>query len=202
MTRLLPLAALLLGSPAYGALPASVLLLGDSHTVGSYGQELEKLLEGAGARVKTYAVCGASARWWAATPHPPQPCSGYALHPARGGRYSSAPPALAELSADRPALIVVGLGSNQDGRTLDDFVAAAKALLAALPAESKVLWVGPPPMPARLSYISQVYAAFPAVGIAPLDSRKWLSSSEATSDHFNGAPGRAWAAHVFAELSK
>ncbi|MBI5201697.1 MAG: hypothetical protein HY925_08945, partial [Elusimicrobia bacterium] len=94
------------------------------------------------------------------------------------------------------------LGSNPDGRTVDDFVAAVRTLLAALPKGSRVVWVGPPPMPARLAYLNQIYAAFPAAGIVPLDSRKWLSPSEAVDDHFNGAPGRAWAARVFAELAK
>lgn len=41
-----------------------VLILGDSHTVGPFGQKLDELLRQEGARVATYASCGSTAKWW------------------------------------------------------------------------------------------------------------------------------------------
>lgn len=43
---------------------STILILGDSHTVGPFGQKLDELLRLKGARVATYASCGSTAIWW------------------------------------------------------------------------------------------------------------------------------------------
>ncbi|MFL5785474.1 MAG: hypothetical protein ACJ76H_12725 [Bacteriovoracaceae bacterium] len=45
-------------------LTATILFIGDSHSVGPFGQKLDELLRNDGARVATYASCGSIARWW------------------------------------------------------------------------------------------------------------------------------------------
>lgn len=45
-------------------LAATILVVGDSHTVGPFGQKLDELLRNEGAKVATYASCGSIARWW------------------------------------------------------------------------------------------------------------------------------------------
>lgn len=45
-------------------LASTILVIGDSHTVGPFGQKLDALLRAEGGRVATYASCGSIARWW------------------------------------------------------------------------------------------------------------------------------------------
>lgn len=45
-------------------LASTILIVGDSHTAGPFGQKLDELLREKGARVATYASCGSIARWW------------------------------------------------------------------------------------------------------------------------------------------
>src|SRR5512134_1173178 len=46
------------------AATGSILLIGDSHTHGMFGQELERLLESAGAQVQREAVVGSAVKDW------------------------------------------------------------------------------------------------------------------------------------------
>ena len=45
-------------------LASTILIVGDSHTVGPFGQKLDEVLRSEGVKVATYASCGSIAKWW------------------------------------------------------------------------------------------------------------------------------------------
>lgn len=141
--------------PGQGASPVNigpgtkVLEIGDSHTVGVFGDELDSKLRGTGAQVATYASAGASADWFVkGTPTK----YGYSERHADGSKsttpygQSHATPKLEQLIAkEKPQVIVVNLGANFRGSG----PAGIKQQVSSLGEIAKkhnipIVWVGPP----------------------------------------------------------
>ena len=105
------------------AAPVSILFVGDSHSVGPFGQTLDKLLRTIPeAEVASYASCGSIAKWWytgTATP------CGYFFHPENSGieQGTKGPtPIFSTLfSNQKPHLTIVELGANYAGMPSDEF---------------------------------------------------------------------------------
>ena len=204
MTRSLLLAALL-AVPA-AAEPPRILFIGDSHSVGPFGQELDRLLRETGASVLTRAVCASAPRSWVAgTRHH----CGFFYRDAdgatrRGTKEASTPPLAGLLSQHNAAWTVVQLGGNLHGGA-PATVKAQVGDLARRVAEagSKCLWVGPPNRRDNGGGFDAWYAAIKE-GADPycvfLDSRPVTPYPPMGGDgiHYGGPAGtataKAWAA--------
>ncbi|MBI5209011.1 MAG: hypothetical protein HY927_03465 [Elusimicrobia bacterium] len=183
---------------------ARILLIGDSHAAGPFGTTLDALLRDRfGPGMATYAVCGASLRWWQASKRPKLGIChfikpfGSAAKPGNGAAPADLP-AIGDLLALRPTAVIVALGSNPDGTSMDDTITAGAELLARLPPESACTWVGPPPMPSILQRVDLFYQVFPEIlrrggrTCLLIDSRDYLKPEQSSHDHFYGKPAKEW----------
>ena len=187
-----------------------VLEIGDSHTVGTFGQDLDAKLRGTGAQVSTYASAGANPSDFVnGTGHK----YGYWEKHADGSEKkvgygtNAAPPNLETLIArEKPQVILVNLGANFRGGNpkaeVDKIGQIAKK--HGIP----LVWVGPPKTaqdnnnPGSLQAFDQKMAE----AVAPYG--KYIASSGFTAKyaggdgiHYGGSEGtniaRQWANGVF-----
>jgi len=157
----------------------NVLLLGDSHTLGFYGQALAQLFKGMGADVTVVANAGAAAVDYLA-----------------GGKHAAqVPTRLSDpLGFD---IAVITLGTNDaaasdnapPGTSADRF----KTLAEALPS-SNVWYVGPPVSSARAGAI--LNEALKRFGFRTIDARP-STAAFATADAIGPQGSEAWAQAVF-----
>lgn len=185
MGRVLALLLLTAVLAAPAAAAETILVVGDSHTAGSFGQTLDDALRGApGNRVATYGVCSASPQsYFSETPHPcghlfrdfskkaPAKWLGsrvyrQTLPDGKGGTREVEmvkTPELAQLLADHaPTVTIVALGSNVP-ITADSI---RKTLALIHKSRSACVWIGPPDMRRPSSgKIDAVYATLAENGI-------------------------------------
>lgn len=182
----------------------NVLLIGDSHTVGSYGSELERLLKARGDTVTRIAHVGASAGDYLT------------------GKYASEYATLRNKPFD---VVVIALGTNDAAAS--DHIAPSKtaerikALADGL--TSRATWyVGPPSFSSNAARTynpafagppgsgkdlntraAKVFdAVAPAFGDRAIDSRpSTLAFVKQTDIHFGPQGGAAWAKAVFDRIS-
>lgn len=179
-----------------------VLILGDSHTWGSYGKNLEKLFEDAGSTVTRVAIVGAAA-----------------FHYNNGTQNSVSRSRVGEFKdaiKDSYDLAVVSLGTNDVGiRGTKNTVEDLKTLLGTIKA-TNIVWVGPPassdyasrnynPAYAKKDLntrVSELYAAAESeIGVPIIDPREATKPYVQKTDiHFGKKGGAAWAQYVFDQL--
>lgn len=215
-------------APAAGPAPAStsgaspvrigpgtrVLEIGDSHSVGTFGKELDAKLRGTGAQVSTYASAGASAStfvkgtptkygYWEKRADGSQSSTGY-------GKSRATPKLEGLIGREKPHVIIVNLGANFRGSNpksqVDQIGQIAKKH------NIPIVWVGPPKTrkdnsnPASIQQFDQKMAA----AVAPYGT--YVPSSPHTSRysggdglHYNGAQGnqiaKQWASGVFKAIT-
>lgn len=190
---------------------SKVLMIGDSHSVGTFGTELDKQLRSAGAQVQTYAASGSSANSWL---NGGTTRSGFV---ARGSVSEQPPwnqphniPKLADLIAQhKPDVVIVNLGAN----FRSDPSQARRLAEVCKRAGTRVIWVGPPKTRedssdggARLRQFDEsMKQALSGVG-------EYISSAEFTPQyaggdglHYNGAEGNriatSWAGGIAKALT-
>lgn len=191
-----------------------VLEIGDSHTVGTFGQELDAKLRSTGAQVSTYASAGANPSDFVnGTGHK----YGYWEKHADGSEKkvgygtNAAPPNLEQLIArEKPQVILVNLGANFRGGNpkaeVDKIGKIAKKHNIPL------VWVGPPKTREDSSNPSSIQAFDRAMAEAVAPYGKYIPSSNLTPKysggdgiHYGGAEGnsiaRNWANGVFQQLT-
>ena len=102
---------------------ATVLFVGDSHSVGPFGWTLDQNLRSGGHQVATYASCGSIPKWWSTGQK--TPC-GFFSRDLKGTKIqlSQAPtPIMDELLADiKPDVVVMEFGGNYLNTPSDEFV--------------------------------------------------------------------------------
>ena len=205
----------------------AILQIGDSHSVLTYGVELNRLLRSVpGATVTAYASSGSSPASWLAgyvartTAVPPflaiRPDGSQDLVPA--GKSRPTPNLGALVGTLGPDLVVVSLGANQRWQTpaqiahdVASFCQVATKPTGGSGRKARVIWVGPPP--ARADVMEHAtYEAFQAqlaASVAPYGrfvASEPLVPRYAGTDglHYTGPEGeeisRAWAKGVFAQL--
>lgn len=183
-----------------------VLHIGDSHTAGIYGTEMDKLMRDTGAKVQTYGVSGSSPSWWW---NGTTTKSGYFGRDEEGNtdrpanwRTPRQTPNLEKLIREqRPEVLVVSLGANMTGQSAAKIEADARKLLEiAKAAGTKIVWVGPPngrDSPTRVrqketvcNVISRVVQEY---GGKFIDSRQHTAYPSSGGDgvHFWGSEGKA-----------
>lgn len=161
-----------------------VLEIGDSHTVGVFGQELEKLLEGGGADVERHAAVGTSAGHW-----------------VNGGH--GAKPLQDLLARSKPDVVIINLGANSRGGVGSDVKRLAQI---AKNSGAQVIWVGPPRTrqdmanPAALQqFDAQMRAQLQGLGTY-ISSAPYTSYDGPDGIHYNAGAARKWAQGVFGAL--
>ncbi|MBX3171399.1 MAG: hypothetical protein KF760_28585 [Candidatus Eremiobacteraeota bacterium] len=178
------------GSPRPGRIgPGNrVLVIGDSHTAGHYGDELDKQLRARGARVHTIGSSGASASNFI---NGRGTTVGYADHGMDGKTRktaSHATPKLEELiQQDKPDVIVVNLGANFRGASPAGIQSQVQSLGEVAKRHNiPIKWVGPPkPAPARLNMEAvQRFDQQMAAAVAPYG--EYLSSLPYTPEYAGG----------------
>lgn len=102
---------------------ATVLFVGDSHSVGPFGWALDQKLRDAGHQVATYASCGSIPKWW--TTGQKTTC-GFFSRDLNGNKKESttAPtPIMNTLLTDiKPEIVVMEFGGNYLKTPSDDYV--------------------------------------------------------------------------------
>ncbi len=187
-----------------------VLEIGDSHSVGTFGQDLDAKLRGTGAQVSTYASAGATASsfvngssnkygYWEKKADGSEKKVGY-------GKSQAAPKLDSLIGQEKPDVIIVNLGANFRGSNpkseVDKIGQIAKK--HGIP----IVWVGPPKTkkdnanPSSIQQFDQKMAE----AVAPYG--KYVASSGLTPKysggdglHYSGAEGtqiaHQWADGVF-----
>lgn len=195
-----------------------VLHIGDSHTVGIYGHEMDKLLRSSGAQVETYGSAGSSPSWWFSgqTTHSgfySKDAEGHVDQPANW-RSPHATPKFPDLVQKfQPNVIVISLGANlihASGKTIETQV--EKMAQAAKASGARLIWIGPPDgreskkptsrqneLYAHLQKIASQYGDF-------IDSRPLTEYPAHGGDglHYwgkeGGAIARSWAHAVYEQI--
>jgi hypothetical protein len=164
---------------------ATVLLVGDSHTVGAFGSELERLLKATGASIVRSAEKGTAVKQWL-------------------GRL---PPLLKKHA---PSIVIVALGANMRDYPYPRATSAQVTKLIAVIRKERpgaaLYWIGPP---RKRSDTTATLVAFNAIlknGLG--SSARFVDSSPHTpkyeggdGEHYAPTPAKRWAKGVFVELT-
>ncbi len=207
--------------------PGAILLIGDSHTAGRFGDGLDRLLRTLdGWQVHTYAVSGTSAWFWAGdasatkTPSPHTWLRRDPAHPKAAptgkpeGENTPGPWRLRNIAPPGLRLAVVALGTNHHFLSAKAAAAKTVPVMAELSdAGVSCLWVGPPPLRAdgprykiKAGWVDEFYEhlakAAAEHSCALVDSRKLLGAYPETGGdevHWDRFPEktREWSAGVF-----
>ncbi|PKL76021.1 MAG: hypothetical protein CVV27_12365 [Candidatus Melainabacteria bacterium HGW-Melainabacteria-1] len=195
-----------------------VLHIGDSHTVGIYGKEMDKLLRATGAKVESYGSAGSSPRWWLTgqstrsgfygkdeTGKTDAPADWRAPHPT---------PKLPNLlNRFKPNVVMISLGANLLGASPASIDKQVRELAEIAKASgAKIIWVGPPDgreskkptskqnaLYAQLQKTASEYGAF-------IDSRPLTDYPAKGGDgvHYWGSEGskiaKSWAGNVYEQI--
>ncbi len=192
-----------------------VLHIGDSHTAGTYGQSIDRLMRRTGATVETYGSAGSSAWWWVKG-YPTQ--YGF-VGRKRDGSVESvtrrATPTLSSLlRRNRPHVVVISLGANFRGNSAAGIRNEVRSLAAlAKRSGAKVIWVGPPRTRADAQNGASLKAFNDVMRAAMKPYGLFIGSAGYTSSysgsdgiHFNGARGtriaQHWAKAVFNRIQR
>lgn len=191
-----------------------VLVIGDVHTVGVFGRELDRLLRQAGARVATYGASGASAWTWleggpAATGWIARHADGSVERPP-WNKPGAVPPLEQLLGTELPDLLVVHLGAHLRDSSEEELQEQVAALCEASRGV-KLVWVGPPPTREEAKARGGLREFDARVRAAVGRSGGYVSSGELVSEYsgtdglrYGGAKGvqvaREWAHQVLQTL--
>ncbi|PIQ23043.1 hypothetical protein COW36_02045 [bacterium (Candidatus Blackallbacteria) CG17_big_fil_post_rev_8_21_14_2_50_48_46] len=205
------------GRPLIGP-GTKVLHIGDSHTVGIYGQEMDKLLRATGAQVSTYGSAGSSPSWWlkGTSTH-----SGFFSRDDQGKvdapkdwRAPHPTPKLPDLlKKHQPTVIMISLGANLIGANAATIESQVKELAEIAKASgAQIIWVGPPdgreskkPNSKQTNLYNHLKAAASQYG-AFIDSRPLTEYPEKGGDglHYWGTEGskiaKSWTHEVFEQI--
>ena len=204
-------------SPASTADPR-ILLIGDSHLVGTMGSVLDSRLRALpSSQVATYASCGSHPGWW--LNGQPTRC-GYWQHDRDGKETSAkshATPLMKSLLDDlQPQHTVIAQGANLLEGPLGWGEKASRALLEVVSATStRCIWISPPNArkvseETQTAFFEMLSRVLPEYGCQLVDSRPFATYPATGGDglHYDslGAPGREmsrkWAESVASELEK
>lgn len=194
-------------SPSGGQVKSGskVLVIGDSHTAGAFGDELDRLLRAKGASVHTVGSSGATADNFITGKGT---TVGYADHKTNGQTEKTAAHATPKLenliNEDKPDTIIVNLGANFRGagpsgikKQVDEIGQIAKKH------GIKITWVGPPTTRQDESNRSslQKFDEEMKAAVAPYGS--YVSSAPFTPKysggdgvHYSAEAAKQWAAGV------
>lgn len=162
-----------------------VLFVGDSHTHGPFGKELERLLASAGASVTRAGRIGSAVKFWL-------------------------PKLPALLREHHPDLVIVALGANMreypsPTGTSAHFRSAVRLIKNERP-QARIVWIGPPrkgdDSGQKLQRFNQILKSGLDPDVLFVDSGPHTPRYVGGDGvHYSDAAAKAWAKGVFAELS-
>lgn len=191
----------------------TILVLGDSHTYGQFGQRLHERLAAEGTHaVVSQAAGGATTETY--LEEKPEALVGYRMRESARGEHvpretahglrGPLVPLDALLAKHDPDIVVVALGTNRPRAPVTD---SGEALLKRLVRERgrSVLWVGPPAIGADRSeaLVASLRAAVGRFASASfIDSTRFNAGAPLPPDnpHFGPNDARRWADVVFAQM--
>lgn len=210
-------------APPAAALPVRILMIGDSLSVGAFGEAVQTHLaiRFGPQNVAAYASCGSSPEHWLASEPPWYTKCGYRESTpdrppvyrdfvnGKSPRATLTPKVEALVRRFRPTVVIVQLGTNWMDRNLSDaqisgfahrFINAARA-----PTVRQVIWIAPPDSSAmprsaqtRIHRLIQQAAARHRVDV--IDSRQLTryvrGQTGGDGVHYNSESSRAWADRV------
>ncbi len=195
-----------------------VLHIGDSHTVGIYGQEMDKHLRSTGAQVETYGSAGSSPHWWISGRNTRSGFFGRnaaeeTTRPARWNDPHPTPKLKELLERFRPNVVMFSLGANMIHNSAENIEQQMRQIAdMAKSYGTDIIWVGPPDgreskkstanqnrLYQTLERVAQNYGDF-------IDSRPLTEYPATGGDgvHYGGKEGsrraKAWAESVFEQI--
>ncbi len=199
-----------------------VLHVGDSHTAGIYGKEMDSLLRKVGAKVTTVGSSGSSPSWWL---NGTSTKSGFYMKDQDGNidnpsnwKDPHATPKLVDLiNKYQPNIIIFSLGANLIHNTPEKIEAEVKSILkVAQKNNTKIIWIAPPngrsdkkPKEVQDSLYENIKNVTDKYGIEFIDSRPFTNypdNLKGDGVHFWGKEGaktaKEWANAVFSEIQK
>jgi LysM repeat protein len=198
-----------------------VLHIGDSHTVGIYGTEVDSLMRKTGAKVQTYGVAGSSPSWWW---NGTTTKCGYVGRDDKGKvdqppdwRTPRTTPNFSGLVQEfQPSVVVISLGANMTGNSAAKIEADVQKMLDLAKASgAQIVWVGPPrgrDTPQREAQKEQVCSIISRLvkqsGGTFIDSRPITKYPDSGGDglHYWGNEGsktaKTWANQVLNTIQK
>ncbi len=133
----------------YTVLATTILLIGDSHTVGPFGNKLDQLLRAEGATVATYGSCGSIAGWWYSGQQTNCGFFHRGLDGVEVSTTSHVTPLLKDILSDiKPDAVIVELGTNYVMNPNDEFAIRDMKKMATdiRAAGAECFWIMPPDM--------------------------------------------------------
>lgn len=211
---------------SHASTSSDIVYVGDSHSCGCFGQNLDKSLRSLRnpvsqepLRVQSIATCGSSTHSWLLPTGHTTSC-GYRscandgnCHSSKDGRSDSLEQVLVDSGPrPRPKITVVALGSNMLKANLDATMKDVTTFIQKIKsAGSQCIWIGPPQ--AALSFMSKdSYERFVERldAITTNSGCRFINSNEKTARenlkdpmgvHYSCDHGTAWSKKVFSELS-
>jgi hypothetical protein len=198
----------------------SVLMIGDSHTAGAFGERFDALLRASGATTRSYGTSSSSPDWWVSGKTAAMGNAvrekGWQVFDGKPWNTSRATPKLSDLikGGDKPDVLVVAMGANFRGASpaklkseVDDLAVQAQR------AGIKLVWIGPPRTAKDIGNPKSIQAFDANMKAALGDRGTYVPSSGHTTHysggdgvHYNGEKGTAlansWAAGVFSDFAK
>jgi len=185
---------------------ADIVLVGDSHSVGPFGERLYGRLSSLGS-VAQFSVCGATINWW--LDGKGTNACGYVLRgpgqetlrerwrpqgtPASPDRHAE----LASAIKSARRAVVIALGANKNG----DLVSPGARLMSSIPAGVRCFWVSPPPVPhsgCEQYDRGDFQPTFERIRAAAgrdctlIDSARYVRARDSSGCHFDNPAGAAW----------
>ncbi len=120
-----------------------ILILGDSHYAGTFGQELDKLLKDTGNQIESYGCVSAQPSWYLT---PAQTCKKSQGSTISGVQQDYSAPQIDTLIEDStPQIILISLGGNPAGPTPSSYSLTITSLTTKIKEKNiKCYWIGPP----------------------------------------------------------
>lgn len=186
---------------------STILVVGDSHTVGPFGWKLDENLRKDGHNVSTFASCGSVASWWF-DGH--KTTCGYLSIDEKGKRTEATThptPLVKDLLATiRPEIVVIAFGSNYVKTPSDEFVRndVKKLLLSVKNSGAKCFWIAPPDMRLYRKELPRIKKLLDEVVDCPMFDSRTVTNYPATGGdgiHYWSAQGtpiaKSWAEAAF-----
>jgi hypothetical protein len=194
-----------------------VVVIGDSHTVGPFGHELDARLRAAypGWKIETFASCGSVPGWFlagnAASGRTSVCGTWFHRYSAKGPSKledvmaASPTPLIGGLLESHPETVIVALGANMANWEKGGIFGLDSALALAtqiIDAGSRCLWIGPPdeaghmPPEAAKAQVARLNAALRTTlgeSCVFLESHTTYSGSDPLQLHYPPGPAKAWA---------
>src|SRR6266403_4822780 len=206
--------------------PPKVLIIGDSLSVGGFGEVVREHLEHEFGRqnVAFFASCGSSPENWLQNEPVFHTRSGYREKTPTTDVYrdyhnGKRPPAMATPKIEtlieryKPTIVIVQLGTNWMDQTLsDDHIRAllARFVSAAHRGNTRtMIWIGPPDSSRFSKVQNRIYRLIQQSvprGDPVIDSRRFtrylMGKTGGDGVHYNSESGEAWARRVIASIDQ